>query len=256
MSACGQRPRKPLPRWGHTSYYPQPYGDTAPEMTLTEESPYPMESPTPGLIVFDWDQTLWNSWNFHVKTIGRTASSMGVEPPSEEVVASSFIVPFVRHVGNLFPHNPDGAMETYMSLYIAHIQDSGGLFPGVADALKALKSAGYLLALFSDKRQKYGKMELEISGIVSLFDHVRFLDNRRPYKPHPKGLQQVLDASTTEPRDAMYIGDSPVDIQCARNCGMTGTAALWGTLNRDALMRESPTHICESISDLMAVLKV
>ena len=209
----------------------------------------------PGLIIFDWDQTLWNSWNFHVKTIGRTASSMGVEPPSEEEVASSFIVPFVRHVGNLFPHNPDGAMETYMAMYIEHIQDSGGLFPEVADTLSALKGAGYRLALFSDKRQKYGRMELEISGIGNLFDHVRFLDNRRPYKPHPMGMQRVLSALASEPSDAMYVGDSPVDIQCARNCGMPGTAALWGTLNRDALIREGPTHVCQRISDLLDVLK-
>ena len=210
----------------------------------------------PSLIVFDWDQTLWNSWKFHVKTIGRTAASMGVEPPSEEMVASSFIVPFVRHVGNLFPHNPDGAMEVYMDLYIAHIGDSGGLFPGVADTLSVLKGAGYRLALFSDKRQKYGRMELEISGIGSLFDHVRFLDSRRPYKPDPRGLLQVLGALAAKPDSAMYVGDSPVDIQCARNSSMAGTAALWGTLNRNALMREGPTHICENISDILDILKV
>lgn len=225
-------------------------------MNPTEASPSSTGPATPNLIIFDWDQTLWNSWNFHVKTIGRTAASMGVEPPSEELVASTFIVPFVRHVGNLFPHNPDGAMEAYMSLYIAHIQDAGGLFPGVADTLATLKDAGYLLALFSDKRQKYGRMELEIAGVGSLFDHVRFLDNRRPYKPNPKGLRQVLDALAAQPHDAMYVGDSPVDIQCARNCGMAGTAALWGTLNRDALLGEDPTHICRNISDLLEVLKV
>lgn len=224
-------------------------------MTQSKATPSSTGPTTPGLIVFDWDQTLWNSWNFHVKTIGRTASSMGVEAPSEEEVASTFIVPFVRHVGNLFPQNPDGAMEAYMSLYIAHIQDAGGLFPGVADALVALRDAGYLLALFSDKRQKYGKMELDISGVGNLFDHVRFLDNRRPYKPNPTGLRQVLGTLAAKPDSAMYVGDSPVDIQCARNCGMAGTAALWGTLNRDALLGEDPTYTCENISDLLDVLK-
>ena len=208
----------------------------------------------PELVVFDWDQTLWNSWNFHVKTIGRTAASLGVEPPSEEQVAASFIGPFVRHVGNLFPRNPDEAMEVYMGLYIDHIKDSGGLFPAVADTLTALKDAGYLLALFSDKRQKYGRMELEISGVGSLFDHVRFLDSRRPYKPNPMGLQQVLETLTMEPHNAMYVGDSPVDIQCARRCGMAGMAALWGSLNRDALIHESPTHTCQNIWELLDVL--
>ena len=225
-------------------------------MTLSERSPCPAGPRRPSLIVFDWDQTLWNSWNFHVEIIGRTATFMGVEPPSEEMVASSFIVPFVRHVGNLFPQNPDGAMGAYMDLYIAHIRDSGGLFPGVNDTLTTLKDAGYRLALFSDKRQKYGRMELEISGIGSLFDHVRFLDSRRPYKPDPRGLRQVLGALAAKPDCAMYVGDSPVDIQCARNSGMAGTAALWGTLNRDALMHEDPAHTCENISDLLDVLRV
>ncbi|MCE2465182.1 MAG: HAD family hydrolase [Dehalococcoidia bacterium] len=239
---------------GDLSYYLPTDGGTALGTAPTNTGTYSAGTGRPDLIVFDWDQTLWNSWNFHVKTIGRTAASLGVEPPSEEQVAASFIVPFVKHVGNLFPHNPDEAMELYIGLYIAHIKDSGVLFPGVADTLTALKDAGYLLALFSDKRQKYGRMELEISGVGSLFDHVRFLDSRRPYKPNPMGLLQVLDALAMEPHNAMYVGDSPVDIQCAKRCGMAGAAALWGSLNRDALIHEGPTHICQGISDLLDVL--
>ena len=216
----------------------------------------PRPSGSPSLIVFDWDQTLWNSWDFHLKRIRGTADAIGAEPPSDQEVSSSFVVPFVRHVSHLFPTNASEAMNTYMDIYLSDIGNSGRLFPGVPEFLASLKDAGYLLALFSDKRQKYGRMELEIAGVGSLFDHVKFLDRRRPYKPNPLGLQQVLNALTIEPGDAMYVGDSPADIQCARRCGTAGTAALWGSLDPEALILESPAHICRSIEELAGVFKL
>ncbi len=208
------------------------------------------------LVVFDWDQTLWNSWNLHVRAAQEVAIQLKLEPPTAQYIATNYSTPFVKHVGILFPEYKEEATRLYMDFYHSQGSESAYLFPGIAEMLEALKGAGYLLALFSDKRQKYGKLELKSTGVAELFDYVLFLNRRRAYKPNPAGLQQVMQALSVSTDDAMYIGDSPVDMQCAQNCGIVSAAALWGCVNVEPLLDQEPTYVCRTIPELADVLGI
>ncbi len=207
------------------------------------------------LIVFDWDQTLWSSWDVHVMAAQYAADVLGLPAPSKKWIAHTFSVPFARHMKLLFPRDTQEATRHYMHFYHTNVKKIGHLFDGVPETLAALKDNGYMVALLSDKRDTYGSQELKTTVIADLFDYVLFLSDGRPYKPDPEGLQQVMDALSVKKEQVLYVGDSYVDIQCARRTGVTSAAALWGSVNAEAVLRERPDYVWKQVSEVIGALK-
>ena len=206
------------------------------------------------LIAFDWDQTLWNSWDVHVTAAQHAAARLHIPPPSVEWIASTFSTPFPRHMEMLFPHNTMEATRHYMEYYHSHVKELGSLFDGVREMLEALRGKGYQTALLSDKRHVHGDQELTSTGIAELFDYVLFLDDGRAYKPSPDGLHRVVDALSVQKEEVLYVGDSYVDIQCARRTGVASGAALWGSVNPEAVLKEEPDFVWHSVPEVLAAL--
>ena len=205
-------------------------------------------------IVFDWDLTLWNSWDLHLPLMQCTADALGLPRPDQSAVAREFYRPFFQHLTWFFPVDQQRVIDTYMRFYHERVSSVGRLYPGVLATLEALKSQGYRLAVFSDKRRAFGELEISNTGVGPLFDHTLFLEDGRPYKPDPLGLAQVLVALEVPSEEAMYIGDASQDIECAHRAGVISGAALWGSLDREELLRKRPAYRWENVEQVLHTL--
>lgn len=196
----------------------------------------------PGInaVVFDWDLTLWNSWDTHLWLLDRTADALGAPRPNKDDVALTYSRPFLEHLAWFFPGDQKRVVDTYLGFYHQVVSNMPGLYPGVVKALGQLKDQGYSVGIFSDKRHAFGVAELAQTEIASLVDHSLFLLDGRPYKPDPQGLRLVLNALGVEPGRALYVGDTVDDMDCAHRAGVGSGAALWGALDRDKLLSTTP----------------
>ena len=214
----------------------------------------------PRAVIFDWDLTLWNSLDLHRLLMAQTARALGVPPPSPAAVAADYHRPFLRHLLHFFGSRPDGEDEipaieaAYLRHYYALAPHRNCLYPGVASLLRMLKRKGIPIGILSDKRAAFGDAELAQSGIADLVDCATFQTGAHPYKPHPAGLRHTLALLDTAPANALYIGDAPHDIACARNAGATAVAALWGAIDRDALLESQPDYALHHPRQLLAAL--
>ena len=163
-------------------------------------------------IIFDWDLTLWNSWDLHVWRLHQTADALGLPRPETSAIAREYSMPMVQHLARLFGNDRDTVLAVYMKSYEDNVASMAGLYPGAADTLRELKSDGFLLAIFSDKRRAFGMSELDQTGISHIFDHCSFLVDGRPYKPDPQGLQEVMAVLGVPADETLYIGDGRQDI--------------------------------------------
>ena len=120
--------------------------------------------------------------------------------------------------------------------------------------LRELKDLGYLLAVFSDKRDVFGRLELEQSGVADFLDYALFLVDGRPYKPDPQGLDQVMAAIGVAPEDALYVGDSRQDVECANRAGAKSGAALWGSVDRMGVLEPGPHYRWERVEHVLDAL--
>ena len=208
------------------------------------------------LVVFDWDQTLLNGWALHLKGVEYAARTTKQSvPPEDRVVDLYYSMPFVEHLESLLPMRTPEAVNAYVEFYKRNFRDTSKLFDGAVEALEAIKAAGCLVGLLSDKREEYGVPELRALGISDAFDKVLFMRDDRAHKPDPQGLSTVCSGLSVPPRETLYVGDSWVDVKCASSLGAASGAALWGSMAPEKTLSECPDYTFESISDLVGFFK-
>ena len=207
-------------------------------------------------VVFDWDLTLWNSWDIHVWLMDRTADALGLPRPEQGAVAREFSRPFLQHLAWFFGDDRDEVLDTYLGFYWEDVARMAGLYPGTAEMLGALKDHGYRLAVFSDKRQSFGMSELGQTGIGHLLDYTLFLVDGRFYKPDPHGLREVMAALGVSAAETLYVGDARQDVECARRAGTQSGAALWGSVARAEVLARRPDYNWERVDHILESLGV
>ena len=206
-------------------------------------------------IIFDWDLTLWNSWDLHLQLMQSTADLLGLPRPSGAQVAREYHRPFFQHLAWFFGGDEQRVVDAYMGFYHDSVTTVGRLYSGVPETLEALRDRGYRIAVFSDKRQQFGELEIEQAGIGHFLDYTLFLLDGRPYKPDPYGLLHVLEVLGVPQNEAVYIGDGSHDLECARRAGVAGGAALWGSLDREDLLNGRPDHTWETVDQVLLTLE-
>ncbi len=206
-------------------------------------------------VVFDWDLTLWNSWDIHLWLMRRTAAALGSPIPSATDVAREFHRPFYDHLILFFGQDFDRTVEIYYQLYQEVVAEKGHLFRGIPEVLQGIKDRGYRIGVFSDKRHVFGISELELTGINHLIDYNLFLFDDRPYKPDPQGLLHVLEMLDVAPSETLYVGDSHQDVECAHRAGAKSAAALWASTNEDQVLAQQPHFRFERVEQILEALE-
>lgn len=158
--------------------------------------------------------------------------------------------------------NPDfeACFSEFKTYYMQHCQDHTGLYPGIKETLQALKAQGIRMAVVSNKLQ---------AGVTELFN-TYFRDTmevaigeregirRKPYPDmvnlalQEMGLGSKRQCLVTK-EDAVYIGDSDVDLATARNSGLPCISVLWGFRDKDFLLAHGATTFINKPQDLLTL---
>lgn len=124
--------------------------------------------------------------------------------------------------------------QTFRSYYVEHCLDKTKPFAGIIDLLKALQQRGITMAVVSNKLHP-AVVELNerffkdyITSAVGESATVR-------RKPNPDAVLAALSELGCSKDEAVYVGDSEVDLLTAQNVGMQCMLVLWGFRDEDFL---------------------
>ena len=204
-------------------------------------------------IVFDWDQTLWDSWAVHQGGIEYAAECVGLPKPSKERIIATFRGVLEEHLAFLLDDNGE-SLEHYLEFYKTHRQHLSRLFPEVSAPLQALHGAGYRLALLSNKVRPAVMEDVRETGLGDLFQTTLCRDDLGIPKPEPGGLLHVLNDLQVAPGEALYVGDAPSDMECARRAGVGSVGALWGCIDVPALVAAEPDTLWHQPQEALGLL--
>lgn len=142
----------------------------------------------------------------------------------------------------------------YREHYYATARDNRP-FEGIEPVLRSLHAAGIPMAVVTSK-VSYGAVdELAASGLLPYIRAVIGYDDTERHKPDPEPVYAALDRLLVDyPERVIFVGDSPADIWAARNAGIRSVAALWGTLDREALLGAVPDFTATSPGEVLQLI--
>lgn len=185
------------------------------------------------LVIFDLDGTLIDSKKDLVNSVNATRAEMGMPPLSDQIVSS--------YIGNGAPIliqralGPDAteselknALEFFLAHYRAHCVDNTALYPGVADGLAQLHEATAALAVLTNKPVRISRLIMDHLGVGKLMFQIYGGNSFEFKKPHPIGIETLRAESPADTAVTWMVGDTPVDVQTARNAGVSACGVAWG----------------------------
>jgi pyrophosphatase PpaX len=188
----------------------------------------PAALPAPAAVLFDLDGTLIDTYRLYLECYRRALEPhLGYAPTDKEIAARRpaserrFLTDWLGEQRGAACHAQ--VRELYAELYMTMAE---GTYPGVPEMLTALETAGLRLGIVTGKGREAWEITRTCSG-VGEFDVVVTDDDVHAAKPDPGGLLVAVQALGIAPEQAVYIGDSTVDMKAGRNAGMRIGAALW-----------------------------
>jgi phosphoglycolate phosphatase len=148
----------------------------------------------------------------------------------------------------------DEAFTIFRQHYMAHSLDTTQPYDGILEMLTALKAKGCRLAVVSNKfyaaTQELCRHFFADTIDVAIGEHEA--EGIRK-KPAPDTVFEALRQLGVEKDGAVYVGDSDVDIQTARNSGLPCISVLWGFRNRDFLQKNGAETFISAPSELLSL---
>ncbi|HAX02149.1 MAG: hypothetical protein A2Y45_09635 [Tenericutes bacterium GWC2_34_14] len=128
----------------------------------------------------------------------------------------------------------------YQSYYDQHSNVHTGPYEGILELLETLKSKGFKLAVVSNKFEHLVQ-GLNDEVFKHLFDASIGEVHGIPIKPAPDMVYKALNLLDVKPEEALFVGDSEVDIDTANNAQIISVGVTWG-FRPESLLREHQAH--------------
>ncbi len=148
----------------------------------------------------------------------------------------------------------DRVFAGFKDHYAQHCADHTAPYPGIIELITRLKDRGYLLSVVSNKSDREVQ-RLCRHYFPDIFKTVVGQKENIRKKPYPDSVNAVLKTFGLEPEQALYIGDSEVDIQTAENAGMDCILVSWGFRDIDFLRQEGAKWIVNNTDELMEIIR-
>lgn len=184
-------------------------------------------------LVFDLDGTLVDSLADICGNVNLVRRAMSLEPLPNAVICPHIGQGVEHLVQGAFPEIPpvrhDEVIEAFRVQYLATPHCGGTLYPGVVETLMPFRAMRNVrLAVATNKYSPIAEETLADYLPEVRFDAVFGPDRVPRKKPSGQHLLSTLAAVGVPPERALYVGDTWVDREAARNAGIPFLAAGYG----------------------------
>ena len=210
------------------------------------------------LFIFDMDGTILDTLDDLAASTNYALACSGLPERTTDEIR--------RFVGNgvgelidmAVPEGTNGAIKEkvladFGSHYKEHCFDRTGPYKGIRECINALKTAGMKVAVVSNKMD-YAVGELCDRFFPGVFDAAVGEKEGIRRKPWPDSVNHVISQLGVAKENAVYIGDSEVDIDTAKNAGIDGIAVVWGFRDSDFLKEKGASVLVKDPEELCSML--
>ena len=151
------------------------------------------------------------------------------------------------------PETLKRVLAEFSARYDAHKEDKTAPYPGMVELIRRLDDAGVVTAVLSNKADDLAGPVVE-RYYPGLFTVVQGALPGVPVKPDPALLHRLMERMGADPDDTLFVGDSNVDIQTAKNGDRPGCGVLWGFRTQAELEEADADFLVSDPEQLYALI--
>ena len=210
------------------------------------------------LAIFDLDGTILDTLEDLADAINYALKENGYPERTVDEVRS-FVGNGIRKLveravpGGTSTGEMDRVQEVFNRYYKVHCADKTGPYEGILALLCALRAAGCRTAVVSNKPD-YGVQELCGQYFAGMFDFAVGERTGIARKPAPDSVNEVLRVLQVESADAVYIGDSEVDVETAEHARMDHIIVTWGFREKGFLVERGAKRLVDSPEEIRRII--
>lgn len=206
-------------------------------------------------VIFDMDGTilntledLKNATNYSLRQFGMPERSLeevrmfvgnGIRKLVERAVPSGTSEEKIAQV-----------FDVFLEYYEIHSADNTSPYPGILELVEKLKKSGIKTAVSTNKADVPAQ-ELGREYFNGIFDLIVGQQDGLKVKPAPDSVNKILSILDIQKKDAIYIGDSDVDVQTAKNSGLDFIGVSWGFRGREFLEKNDAKNIVDNANEIL-----
>ena len=209
--------------------------------------------------LFDLDGTVLNTLDDLADAVNAVLAANAMPSRTRDEVRSFVGNGVAKLIERAVPQGTDAALinkllAEFKVYYGARSANKTAPYEGVLEMLAALREAGVRTAVVSNKAD-FAVQPLVKRYFGDLFDIALGEDTaKRPAKPAPDMVWHVLDVLNVGKEEAVYIGDSDVDVLTAQNAGLPCIAVTWGFRDNACLKNAGATLFADTAKELQDLI--
>ncbi len=203
--------------------------------------------------IFDLDGTLTDSINIWTTLFKKTFKKYKIDV-SEENIKNQFGKPYTEIIEYFVPEDKKEAIKQFKIEKDKISIEKFKPFPFVSKTLKQLKQKNMKVAIATGNNNYMIDKILEKYNLNEYIDYHICTEEVKKTKPDPEMIFKILKYLKIEKKKSILIGDSPYDIQMAKNAKIKSCAVLTGVLNKKSAEEIKPDYIFKNVEGVLELI--
>jgi len=209
----------------------------------------------PWAVLFDVDGTLLDTVEFILASVHHAFEGHPRPPTDEEWIAgigSPLRVMAERHTSG--PEEAARIMERYRAHQREHVERLTRPFDSALEVVRELSCRGHPMGVVTGKSDASAARALALTGLAPYLGAIVGTTSCPEHKPSPVPVLRALQRLDRTPEEALFLGDSVLDVQAGNAAGVVSVGALWGAASREALAAAGARHLLEELAEVPALV--
>jgi pyrophosphatase PpaX len=210
----------------------------------------------PPAILFDLDGTLIDSIELILGSARHAFTGFAGQAPTDEEWRAGIGRPLqtvLREYAST-DAEADRLFQRYREYQLEHHDRLIRTYDGIVETVEWLASTGHPMALVTSKSDWMAKKALVHVGLDRLIPTIVGCDTCVNHKPHPEPVERALALLRVDADDALFVGDSPHDVESGRAARVMTVGVAWGAFTRAELERSGADVVIDRVEELRSVV--
>lgn len=211
------------------------------------------------LYLFDFDYTLADSHKGIVMCFRHVLDKYGITTVSDEAIKKTIGLTLIDAFKVLTGSADEDLLDNYKKEYMLKADEvmtkHTVLYKETIPMFKQLREAGSQIGIISTKLRYRIEDTLEVYGIRDFVDLIIGGEDVQCHKPDPEGIYKALDYFKVEKEKVVYIGDSYIDAEAAKNAGVDFMGVTTGTTTKEDFLAYPSIQIMDTLEEVTRVMR-